>query len=71
MKHLISLKEWNESVANSIHDPLCNESRPNGISCEKCGGELSDTNPNMILTSLPPKKNVHCPKCGWRGYRLA
>ena len=44
---------------------------PNGIECPECGKELWDSNPMMVLTSNPPKKDVHCPECGYRGYRLA
>jgi hypothetical protein len=36
-----------------------NNPQPNGIKCPKCGEELMDTYPNMILTSDPPQKNVH------------
>jgi hypothetical protein len=45
-----------------------NNTVKNGIACPKCGEEMYDTNPNMILTSNPPKKSVHC-KCGFSGYR--
>ena len=38
--------------------------------CPKCGEELMDSYPNMILTSDPPQKNVHCPKCDHKGYRF-
>ena len=44
---------------------------PNGISCPECGGEMWDSNPMMMLTSNPPQKNVDCPSCGYRGYRIA
>jgi hypothetical protein len=40
----------------------------NGVACPKCGEEMYDTNPNLVLTSNPPKKSVHC-KCGFSGYR--
>lgn len=42
--------------------------RPNGIACPKCGEELMDSD-MLVLTSQPPMKNVHCPACGYRGYR--
>jgi len=44
---------------------------PNGIACPKCGKELWDSNPMLTLTSNPPKKDIHCPACDYRGYRLA
>lgn len=70
---LISLKDWNKQVGESVHDPMCNEARHNGIKCPNgsCKGELLDLNPNMILTSMPPQKTIICKKCGWRGTRLA
>ncbi len=44
---------------------------PNGIECPKCNSELWDSAPLMILLSTPPQKDVHCPECGHRGYRVA
>lgn len=45
--------------------------RPNGLACDKCGHELIDSSPNVMLASNPPQLNVHCPKCGFTGYRFA
>ncbi len=45
--------------------------RKNGIACPECGSELIDSNPDMTLTSSPPKKSVHCGSCSFMGYRLA
>ena len=42
----------------------------NGIACPKCGKELFDTRPTMMLASDPPQKAVHC-ECGYSGYRVA
>lgn len=42
----------------------------NGIACPKCGSEMFDSDPQVVLTSNPPKKNVAC-QCGYRGYRVA
>lgn len=42
----------------------------NGISCPTCSSELYDSNPNITLTSNPPKKDIHC-QCGYKGYRVA
>ena len=44
---------------------------PNGIECPDCGMELWDSNPMTTLTSYPAQKNVHCPSCGYTGYRIA
>jgi len=68
------LKDLNEHNAqrNNFHWQLnSNEPQLNGIACPKCGEELYDSNPMMILTSMPPKKNVHCSKCDYVGYRTA
>lgn len=46
------------------------EPHANGIACPECEGELWDSNPSVLLSSNPPKKCVHCPKCGYRGFRL-
>lgn len=43
----------------------------NGIACPECGEELWDSNPMLTRSSSPPKKDVHCPKCDYRGYRVA
>lgn len=39
---------------------------PNGIECPKCGMELWDSDPAVVIST--PK--VHCPSCGYTGYRL-
>ena len=44
--------------------------KPNGIECPECKSELYDTNPAVTLMSHPPKKDVHCEKCGFIGYRV-
>ena len=48
-----------------------NKPHPNGIQCPNCDAELWDSNPMIVLTSYPAQKNVHCPECGYAGYRLA
>ena len=47
------------------------EPHPNGIACPECNTELWDSSPLRVLTSNPPKKNIHCPGCKYSGYRLA
>lgn len=47
------------------------QSHPNGIACPECGEELWDSNPSCTLTSNPPQKNIHCPNCNYRGFRIA
>jgi hypothetical protein len=29
-----------------------------------------DSNPMISLDSYPPMLDVHCPACGYRGYRI-
>lgn len=67
-----TLDEFNESArkAHELVDKL-HQPRPNGIACPQCGTELWDSNPMITLTSNPPQKNIHCPACGYRGYRIA
>jgi DNA-directed RNA polymerase subunit RPC12/RpoP len=47
------------------------EPHRNGIACPECGEELWDSTPMIILVSYPPKKKIHCPACGYCGYRIA
>jgi DNA-directed RNA polymerase subunit RPC12/RpoP len=70
-KKLKSLAEHNSSASTWHMSMYSNLPLPNGIECPECGEELMDTNPMMTLTSMPPKKNVHCTKCNYRGYRIA
>lgn len=41
----------------------------NGYECPECGAELFDSSPLMIKTSSPPKLDIHCSKCSYKGYR--
>ena len=69
------LKSLNEANAEAWrrHEDQVNAMRPhpNGIACPECGEELWDSNPSIALTSNPPQKNIHCPKCLYVGYRSA
>lgn len=68
---LVSLDEHNSNAWSTQVNMFSNEPKPNGIACPKCGNELMDTNPMITLTSYPAKKDVHCPKCEYKGYRIA
>ncbi len=61
-----TLEEFNNEKTNHYN----NTSTKNGISCPKCGKEMCDTNPMMVLMSSPPQMDVHC-DCGFRGFRIA
>ena len=66
-KALISLDDFNASkrLAAIVEYPI-----PNGIECPKCGDEMGDSDP-MILMSYPEQRRVSCKTCGHKGYRLA
>jgi len=64
-----TLEEHNAD-ARKFHQQINDNSpKPNGIKCPKCGEELFDSTPDIVLTSNPPQYNVHCPKCGYKGLR--
>ena len=39
-----------------------------GFACPKCGEELHYSNPNVMLTTYPPKRGVNCNKCNHTDY---
>jgi hypothetical protein len=39
-----------------------------GVACDRCGGELYNSTPGMMLMTDPPKINVRCSKCDFSGY---
>lgn len=38
--------------------------------CDACGVRLVDSEPGRVLLSSPPQTRVHCPSCGWKGFRI-
>jgi uncharacterized protein with PIN domain len=66
---LINLQDFNARQAQIRHEEA--GARPNGIACPDCNLELVDSQPMYSLASSPPQKEIHCPSCGWKGYRLA
>ena len=66
-----TLDDYNRRRCQEQHYADSGRPRPNGIACPQCGSEMLDSQPGMTLTSNPPQKNVHCPKCGYAGYRVA
>jgi len=68
-KKLVSLKDFN-SMARQQYAIDRDQPIPNGIACPKCGAELFDSFPGIVLASNPPQKNIHCDKCGYKGYRV-
>lgn len=69
MKPLKPLAEWNEQRQVNYQNKY--DSIPNGLACPWCGKELMDTCPAITLASYPPKKDVHCSNCTYKGYRVA
>jgi DNA-directed RNA polymerase subunit RPC12/RpoP len=65
---LLTLEQHNNKRRERLEP---SHTRPNGIACPECNLELVDTDNRYTLTSSPPQKNIHCPACGWAGYRLA
>ncbi len=63
-----TLSEHNEERKKQLID----ESLPhgNGIACPRCGKELFDKLPMLVLTSSPPQRAVHCRSCGYSDYRI-
>jgi len=67
-----TLFEFNKKRYESYQrDENSMKPRPNGIECPECKEELWDSATMCTITSKPPLENVYCPKCGYRGYRLA
>lgn len=67
-KRLIKLQDFNDVRSDCYQRE--NAPKPNGIECPRCGAELLDSTPMIVLASYPPKKSVHCAKCDYRGYRV-
>ncbi len=42
----------------------------NGIACPKCGMELHDSEPGVILTTYPAQVRITCSACGFNGCRI-
>lgn len=68
-ENMKSLEEFNKERRQRAQ--ISNDPHANGIGCPMCGKELWDSKPGVMLTSYPPQKNVHCPECGYTGYRIA
>lgn len=71
MTKLVSLEEYNKRTYewHMKQQELRNHGRPNGIACPECGNELVDSDPDAVLLSHPPQKNIKCPKCNYTGLR--
>tara|TARA_R110000868_G_C10426085_1_gene723836 strand:+ start:338 stop:559 length:222 start_codon:yes stop_codon:yes gene_type:complete len=72
MKKKLKTLTENNADAFSFTRVDFNAPQLNGIACPKCGSELFDSQPNVILTSHPAQKNTKCSskKCDYSGYRF-
>lgn len=72
MGELVSLEEHDRRRLAEIEAELdeMRHGRLNGIACPRCGAELRDSAPPLVMMSLPPQVQVHCPGCGWIGTRV-
>lgn len=66
-KRLKSLEEANEGSWGGCFPHI--RVKLNGIACPDCGEELYDSSPGVMLLTSPPKLNIYCQSCGYRGYR--
>jgi ribosomal protein S27AE len=57
-----SLEEHNKDQTERYNNTYAYQCT--NIACPKCGQELVYTDPEILLTSIPPKKRVNCPNCG-------
>ena len=67
------LSEWNDKRLAHWRDPKSRGPKKNGVACPKCGEELVDRSPGMVVGSNPPRVEVLCPipTCSWHGRRVA
>jgi DNA-directed RNA polymerase subunit M/transcription elongation factor TFIIS len=64
-KSLKSLEQHNNEAYNTF---AAVNNLNSGFSCPKCGEELYYSNPNVMLTTYPPKRGVQCNKCNHTDY---
>jgi primosomal protein N' len=62
---LKSLEEHNKEAYNTF---AAVNNLNSGFACPKCGEELHYSNPNVMLTTYPPKRGVQCNKCNHTDY---
>jgi len=62
---LKSLKQHNDSKLTNVFGV---NSTNSGFACPICTSELIYTNPNLMLTSHPPKREVRCSNCNHIDY---
>jgi len=70
-RDLPTLNEWNDSRYAHWRDPESRKPKHNEIACPNCGEELFDRTPGLIEPGNPPRIEVHCAACEYRGRRVA
>lgn len=67
-KHpLMELEEYNKTA--SLHYGEY-EPRYNSIRCPKCGNELIDAEPDVTISTYPPRTRVECLECNFKSTRV-
>lgn len=70
-RDLPTLNEWNDSRYAHWRDPESRKPKHNEIACPNCGEELFDRTPGLIEPGNPPRIEVRCAACEYRGRRVA
>ena len=67
------LSDANDKRIAHWRDPKSRRPKPNGIACPKCGEELSDKDPGLVVPGNPPRVEIRCGKggCEFHGRRVA
>ena len=66
--HASKLKSLKDHNDGKVFDVYGGNSFKSGLACPKCGSELYYNNPDMVLTSNPPKRSVECNNCKHTDY---
>lgn len=61
------LSEYNDKFIKQFWECEMSKRKAN-VLCDKCSSEMIFID-DVILASIPPKRNVKCPNCGERGYK--
>lgn len=71
-----TVNEYNDQIHN-VELPIYVSGNRAGVCCPKCIKhesaeeiEMVFSNPHQILTSIPPKQTVVCPKCNYTDYKI-
>ena len=69
---LVLLSVHNDERYAHWREPDSRKPVPNGIACPRCGNELLDKQPGLLVPGVPPRVDVRCEQddCDWHGVRL-